>query len=270
MTCASSASSETAQYDPIAELYDGYPGNYLEDIPFFVEEAGRAGSPVLEIGVGTGRLALCLAAAGVEVVGIDSSPAMLRVLRRRLAQFPHLKPQVRAVAADMRRFALREKFRLALVPFRTFLYLLTREDQRRALRAIRAHLEPGGRVVLAFFVPRRELISRGRTEPAEMARFAGPDGATISAWDWTELLADQRVVSHITYRWLDEQGSVIRELEHALTARYVRPEEMPPLFEECGFRVAARYGDFGRGPLTADSREQIWVAERIEKVENEA
>ncbi|MDH4179824.1 MAG: hypothetical protein OEV33_04885, partial [Armatimonadota bacterium] len=71
MTCASCASSSgceraAAQYDAIAELYDGYPGNYLEDILFFVEEAKRAGSPVLEVGVGTGRLALCLAAVGLD------------------------------------------------------------------------------------------------------------------------------------------------------------------------------------------------------------
>ncbi len=103
-----------------------------------------------------------------------------------------------------------------------------------------------------------------------MTRFIAADGSVVTAWDWTEFGPDQRVVSHITYRWLDEREKPVKEMEHVLTARYVRPEEMPPLLEECGFRVAASYGDFARGPLTADSREQIWIAERIEEVENPA
>lgn len=273
MICASCASSRVAQgaaaqYDAIAELYDGYPGNYLDDILFFVEEAKSAGSPVLEIGIGTGRLALCLAAAGIEVVGIDASPGMLGVLSRKLGRFPHLADRVRAVAADMRRFALAARFPLALVPFRTFLYMLTRGDQRSALRAIRRHLLPGGRVIMAFFVPPPALIAQGRTERMEMTRFPAPDGGgEVVAYDWTEFGPSQRLVSHITYEWSPQRGLPIRQMEHMLTVRYLFPEEVPPLLEECGYRVTSAYGDFDRGPLTADSHEQIWIAERVEKRE---
>jgi SAM-dependent methyltransferase len=256
------------QYDAIAEIYDGYPGNYLDDILFFVEEAKRAGSPVLEIGIGTGRLALCLAAAGIEVVGIDDSPEILGVLRRKLSEFPHLAGRVQAVAADMRRLALTERFPLALVPFRTFLYMLTRADQRAALRAIRRHLLPGGRVIMAFFVPPPALLAQGRTERMEMTRFPAPDGGgEVVAYDWTEFGPHQRLVSHITYEWRDHRGLPIRQMEHTLTARYLFPHEAPPLLEECGYRVISAYGDFDRGPLTADSHEQIWIAERVEKRE---
>jgi SAM-dependent methyltransferase len=266
-SCTSSSSAEAPQYDAIAELYDGYPGNYLEDILFFVEEARQAGSPVLEIGVGTGRLALCLAAAGLDVVGIDASPAMLRVLARKRAAYPHLAGRVEAAAADMRRFALRQRFKLAIVPFRTFLYLLTRADQRRALRAIRRHLVPGGRLVMAFFVPPPALIAQGRTERAEMTRFPAPDGGgEVLAYDWTEFGSRQRVISHITYEWRNGSGHPTGSLEHTLVARYLYPEEAAPLLESCGYRVVTCYGDFSRGPLTSESREQIWVAERMERM----
>jgi len=271
MTCGSSLGSSlrsevAGQYEGIAELYDGYPGNYLEDIVFFTEEAEASGGAVLEIGVGTGRLALCLAAAGIEVVGIDSSPAMLRRLAGRKAEFPGLRGKVWAVAADMRAFALRRRFALAMVPFRTFLYLLTRADQRAALRAIHRHLRPEGRLVMSFFVPPAELLARGRTERQEAARFAAPGAeGEVVAYDWTEFdRRRRRVISHITYEWRSGRGPE-RRLARTLVARYIFPEEVPPLLESCGYRVAAAYGGFDRRPLTCESREQIWVAEPVGK-----
>jgi SAM-dependent methyltransferase len=281
MTSASSASSNkrgcfgsllpkplppgaAAQYDPIAELYDGYPGNYLEDILFFTEEAKRAGSPVLEIGVGTGRLAFCLAAVGLDVVGIDSSPAMLRVLARKQRQVGPLPGRIHTAAADMRAFALRRRFPIAIIPFRTFLYLLTRRDQRRALRTLRRHLLPGALLAMSFFVPPRALLQRGRTEPREVTRFPAPDGpGEVVVSDWTEFLSRRRVVSHISYQWRSGDGAPLRRLDHTLTARYLFPKEIPPLLESCGYRVLNCYGAFDRSPLADNSREQIWLAQPI-------
>jgi SAM-dependent methyltransferase len=283
MTCGSCDSSSpparAAQYDAIAELYDGYPGNYLEDIVFFAEEATRAGSPVLEIGVGSGRLAFCLAAVGLDVVGIDSSVEMLRALERKRAQAGELRGRVDVLAGDMRRFSLRPRcfgsstaeaspgFPLAIIAFRTFLYLLTKADQRRALRCVRRHLSPGGLLAMSFFVPPRELLARGRTEAAKMTRFPAPDGSgEVIATDWAEFLpARQRVISHITYEWRDGADRPIRQVAHDLVARYVFPEEVPPLLESCGLEVVEAYGGFDRRPLTETSREQIWLATPIAK-----
>jgi SAM-dependent methyltransferase len=277
MTSASSASSNggpdaASQYDAIADLYDGYPGSYLEDILFFVEEAKRSGSPVLELGVGTGRLAFCLAAVGLDVVGIDSSQAMLRALERRRSQVRAVPGQVRVLAADMRAFAVRKRFRTAIIAFRTFLYLLTPGDQRRALLAVRRHLASRGRLMMSFFVPREEMISRGRTRPREVARFPAPDGTgAVAVSDWTEFRPDtQRVVSHITYEWRNGADRVTRQQQHALVARYVFPNEVPPLLESCGYRVVAAYGGFDRQPLDGDSREQIWLAQPTRKREKKA
>jgi predicted RNA methylase len=114
-----------AQYDAIAELYDGYPGNYTEDLVFYAGEALAGGSPVLEIGAGTGRLTLGLAALGLEVVALDNSAAALQVLERKRAQAGGDRGQVSTVVADMREFDLGRTFTRVLVPFRTFLYLLT-------------------------------------------------------------------------------------------------------------------------------------------------
>jgi SAM-dependent methyltransferase len=253
-----------APYDPIAELYDGYPGNYAEDIVFFAQEAVAAGGPVLELGAGTGRLSLCLAAVGSEVVGLDLSVEALRVLRRRQAQEEPLRGQVWPIAADMRQFALRQQFPLAIVPFRTFLYLLTREDQERALRAIRAHLTPGGKLILAFFVPPPQIVSLKRTPTIEAARFPAPEGeGEVVARSWTEFEPDQRFVSHLIYEWRNGRDRVTRTLTHALAARYIFPEEMPPLLERCGYVATEAYGGFQHQPLDAASTEQIWTAEAV-------
>ncbi len=273
MTCvscdSSSRPSEAAQYDLIAELYDGYPGNYLDDIVFFAEEAARAGSSVLELGVGTGRLAFCLASLGLEVVGLDSSIAMLRVLQRKRAQAGALPGRVQVIAGDMRRFALQTKtdFKLVIVAFRTFLYLLTKTEQQQALRCIRRHLAPEGLLAMSFFVPPAELLAKGRTEPAEMTRFRAPEGrGEIVATDWAEFLpAKQRVISHITYEWRDRDDHTFKQINHNLVARYIFPEEVPPLLTSSGFEVVAAYGGFDRRPLTPTSREQIWLARPIKK-----
>ncbi len=220
----------------------------------------RAGSPVLEIGAGTGRLSLCLAAAGVEVVCLDRSVPMLRVLARKRRRMADFRPRLVLVAADMRRFGLRRQFPLVIVPFRTFLYLLTEEDQRQALGAIREHLAPGGKLIMSFFVPPPELLAAGRTPELIAARFPAPDGrGQVVARDWTEWDETRRlVISHITYEW---RGKTRR---HDLTARYIFPEEMPPLLARCGYEVAAVYGGFDRSPLTEQSREQIWIGESRE------
>jgi SAM-dependent methyltransferase len=277
-TCASCANSSrtpdrphpaapkddaAAQYDAIAELYDGYPGNYLEDVLFYAEEAKRAGSPILEIGVGTGRLAFCLASVGLDVVGIDSSPAMLRLLETKRKTVGGQPGRVKALAADMRSFSLGRRFPLAICAFRTFLYLLTRADQRRALRAIRRHLAPGGRLVMSFFVPPEQLLAQGGAGPGEMARFPAPDGAgEVVAYDRAVVVpARQRLTSHITYEWRDVADRPLHRFEHSMVMRYLFPREVPPLLESCGYRVLHAYGGFDRRPLGAHSHEQIWVAE---------
>jgi len=258
------------QYDFIADLYDGYPGNYLEDIVFFVEEAKRIGGPVLEVGVGTGRLAFCLASVGLDVVGIDSSAEMLRVMKRKEKAVGSTQGRVQVLAADMRQFSLWRRFRMAIVAFRTFLYLLTRADQLRMLRTLRPHLEPDGLLAMSFFVPPKALLERKRTEPCEMTRFSAPDGdGEIVAIDWTEFVPESsRLISHIAYEWRDESARTVRRLERTLEARYVFPKEMPSLLQEAGYEVVHAYGGFDRSPLGEHAREQIWFAKPMKEIAN--
>src|SRR5919201_6298914 len=127
-------------YDSIAELYDPWSASVVEDVGFYLEEARRSGGTVVELGVGTGRIAVPIAADGIPVIGVDSSRGMLDVCARRAA--------LAGVELDLRLGDLRdppvdERVPLVICPFRSYLHLHADEDRRRALAAARALLVPG-------------------------------------------------------------------------------------------------------------------------------
>jgi ubiquinone/menaquinone biosynthesis C-methylase UbiE len=120
------------------------------DAAFYRALAQEIGGPVLELGCGTGRVLLPIAALGIPCVGLDASPAMLAVLR---AKNP--PPNVELVEARMEAFDLgARKFPLVTCPFRAFQHLLTVDAQLAALANVRRHLAPGGAFALDVFDPK--------------------------------------------------------------------------------------------------------------------
>jgi SAM-dependent methyltransferase len=143
-------------YDKIAHLYDPWSASVVEDIEFYVEEARRSRGPVVELAVGTGRIAVPIAASGIEVVGVDSSAGMLAVARDAAA--------AAGVEVDLRLGDLRDPpvegtFPLVIIAFRSLLHMETEGDRRAALRAVHRLLEPGGRLVFDVFAPAPDDIS---------------------------------------------------------------------------------------------------------------
>jgi len=143
-------------YDQIARLYDPWSRSVVEDVEFYVDEAVRSGGPVLELGVGTARIAVPVAAAGVEVVGIDLSQGMLEVARERAAL---AGVEIDLRPGDMREPPVEGTFPLVLIPFRSLLHMETDPDRRAALRAVARLLAPGGRFVFDVFTPAADDIA---------------------------------------------------------------------------------------------------------------
>jgi len=131
------------------------------DIDYYVRLARESKGPVLEYGVGNGRIALHVARAGIELYGVDLSRPMLDDFEARLKLEPkQVRARVSLAQGDMREYALGRRVPLVYAPFNCFLHLYTRPDVESFLARVRAHLAPGGRFVFDFSVPHGEDLSR--------------------------------------------------------------------------------------------------------------
>ena len=255
---------DESPYDRWADIYDTVYSHVTDDISFYVEEARRAGGPVLELGCGTGRVAIPVARSGVEIVGLDSSPAMLDRARSK-AKGLGLEDTLTFVQADMRDFrpdGPDRKFALVIVPFRGLLSLLTVEDQMRTLERIKLHLAPGGRLVFNIFVPDLEMLSQEADVLYHSRDVTDPEtGTSFVVWNQSRFdHHNQLVDTRVVLDELDDTGAVAGRLYRDYQLRYVHRWEMHHLLGICGYEVVDLYGDFDRTPFDETSEEMVWVA----------
>ena len=251
----------------VAELYDHTPIYAArQDIPFYVDCACQANSPVLELGCGTGRILIPTAAAGCDIVGLDASANMLAVCRTKLKRQPTaVQKRVRLVEGSMTDFMLEESFALVTAPFRVFQHLLRVEDQLECLRAVHRHLAPGGRFVFDVFHPNPRYLHDPEylEEREEFGEVALPDGRSfrrtwrIGAYRRAEQINEIEFIYYLTHADATKERIV-----EPFPLRYFFRFELEHLLARAGFRVAALYGDLDRSPLRDDSPEMIFVAEK--------
>jgi SAM-dependent methyltransferase len=229
-------------YDAIAELYDPWSRSVREDIDFYVAEARKAGGPVLELGVGTGRIAVPTALAGVRVIGVDSSERMLRVCRRR-ADEAGVADRLDVRLGDLRRPPVDERVALVTAPFRSLLHLESNDDRRSALRSVHGALPPGGRFVFDVFAPSAEDVAE--TQGCWLEREPG-------IWERADWDLERRVLT------LSVRG---RAGATAMRLAWLAPPEWRALLADAGFEVVACYGWFDMSPY-AGGEDTVWVARR--------
>ncbi|MFN8475113.1 MAG: class I SAM-dependent methyltransferase [Anaerolineae bacterium] len=254
------------EYDLYATLYDFEYDDVLDDIPFFRDLAVRSGGPALELACGTGRVLIPVAEAGVEVVGLDISLPMLAVAQEKVSLLaPEVQQRITLGEGDMRDFDLGAgRFALVYIPFRSFLHLLTVEDQLQALAVIRRSMRPEGRLALAFFNPRLDYIaprltSRGATTFLEDT-YDLLNGERLLQWACTRYDAYTQVSrTERMYDRVGADGRLIERTYRQITVRWMYRYEAEHLFIRAGFEVEALYGDFAGSPFTATSEEQVWV-----------
>lgn len=231
-----------SDYDAIARLYDPWSTAVIEDIAFYVDEAVASGGPVVELGVGTGRIAIPTAMAGIDVIGVDSSQGMLDVCAER-GREAGVEALLDLRLGDFRRPPVDERVPLVTCPFRAFLHLSSDEDRLVALAAVRRLLLPAGRFVFDVFAPSQEDIeeTNGRWLEREPGIFERAD------WD----LEEQSLT--LSVRGEDDEST--------MKLWWLEPARWHAFLAEAGFAVEACYGWFDRRPFV-DSEDTVWIARR--------
>jgi len=215
-------------YDEIARFYDPWSRSVTEDVGFYVDQALASGGPVVELAVGTGRIAVPIAKAGVSLIGVDSSPGMLAVARE-AAEAAEVGDLLDLRVGDLREPPVSERVPLVICPFRSLLHMETEEEKLRALRAARSLLEAGGRYVFDVFAPSQDDIQETHDrwlerEPGIFERAvwdegsrtlslsvrSGDSGATVglhwlSASEWLRLLDAAGFELEALYGWFDSR-----------------------------------------------------------------
>lgn len=230
-----------SNYDAFAADYDAWAADMTEDVAWYVELAREAREPVVELAVGSGRVAVPVAReTGGRVIGIDRSPAMLAVARERAAGLP-----VELRQADIRDFELDEPVELVYCPFRSLMHLATWQDKRRVFERVAASLVPGGRFAWNTFVFSPFFAAANHDRRSERG-----DGL----WETPHHApADNRI---------DLRRGSGDATVGTLSLWWVTRSEWEGLIDVAGLEVEALYGGFDREPFDDDSREFVYVARK--------
>jgi len=235
------------------------------DVAFYDACGRRFGDPVLELAVGTGRVAWQLADAGLRVVGIDLSAAMLEQATGNGAARPAaVRERVTLHQADMASFALAETFPLAIIPYSAFQHLLTPERQRSALACVHRHLVPGGHLVVDVFDPLLEHCIPDAASPIPDREAVDPASGHLFRRRTIARRCDplhQTIAETFRLEIVGGSGEVIAETETSFAVRWACRQEMAYLFELSGFDVVEQYSDFEGAP-PAYGKRQIWIVRR--------
>lgn len=212
-------------YDRIARFYDPWSRSVTEDVSFYVEQALASGGPVVELAVGTGRIAVPIAEAGIAVIGVDASPEMLAIARE-AAEAAGVGVLVDLRVGDLRKPPVHERVPLAICPFRSLLHMETEREKLRALTAARDLLELNGRFVFDVFAPSREDIAETHDRWLERE----PGIFERAVWD-----EGSRTLS-LSVRSADSEAT--------FGLHWLSAPEWLHLLDEAGFEVVQLYGWF--------------------------
>jgi SAM-dependent methyltransferase len=230
-----------SDYDVFAADYDEWSAHMTEDIGWYLELAREAREPIVELAVGSGRVAIPIARdTGKRVVGVDRSPAMLEIARERSEGLP-----LELHEGDIRDFELDEPVDLVIYPFRSVFHLPTWADKRRVFERAAAVLRPRGRFAWNIFAFSPFIAASLHDRRVEH------DGGL---WEVTHYVpADNRL--ELTRGRGDEVIGVLR-------GWWMTKAECEGLIDVAGLEVEALYGGFHREPYDDESEEMVWVARK--------
>jgi SAM-dependent methyltransferase len=224
----------------------------VADVIHYVDLASSARGPVLEYGIGNGRIAIPMARAGIRVVGVDHSRPMLRDLARRLREErAEVRARIEARFGDMRKIALGRRFELVLAPFNVLLHLYTRPDVERFLAHVKKHLAPRGRFVMDLSMPMPEDLARDPSVAHGAPPFRHPSAGVVryrERFDYDRVRQILFVTMELTPKDSPKDAFVV-----PLAHRQFFPQEWEALLHYNGFAIERIDGDFSGGKFDGAS-----------------
>jgi SAM-dependent methyltransferase len=249
--------------DFVARFYDAVYAQVRDgvDNDYYLEAMTSADGPVLEIGVGTGRLFARALRRGADVRGIDLSATMVERCREKLPA----AAKERVWVDDAVHLRTERRFALVVAPFRVLSHVHAPDDQIRLLAAVREALRPGGVFIFDLYVPSLKLLLEGLPETCDfdgehvpgrrLRRFVSSAPAD---------LARQTNRVRMSFVWDEADGEHRGDWEFDM--RFFFRFEIEHLVTRSGLELTALHGDFTGGPLVADSREYVVVCRRRDEV----
>jgi len=226
-----------SSYDAFAPIYDTWAAHMTEDVPFYVELAREADGPVVELAVGSGRVAIPVAQAiGRPMLGIDSSPAMLAVARKRAAE---AGVELELREQDMRDFTVDEPAALIYCPFRALLHLPTWADKRAVFERVSAALRPDGRFSWNAFAFHHAVAAQ-------------LDGQH----------QDEPLPHSVRYAIVENRIDIELDAGGSTSLWWATKNEWLGLIDVSGLELEAVYGDFEKNPLNDDTGEYVWITRK--------
>ena len=234
--------------------YDRRYSTMTEDIPFWIRRAKEYGDPILELAIGTGRVAIPLAREGFNVTGVDISDSMMSLGKDKAVQEG---VEIEWVKKDIRDFHLGKKFKLAIFPLNTICHFLRSDELKAFLSCVREHLLPEGRFIVDTFVPNPERLARDPKERFYNSEYEDPKGKGIikvyESNEYDPALQINRVKFY--YQLPGEPEEIVENLP----MRMFFPQELDALLECNGFDIEAKYGDYDDASFGSRSPKQMVV-----------
>ena len=248
------------------DLYDWLYEGFEEDVEMYIHLAGEC-IEVLECGVGSGRIAIPMAKKGITVYGIDNSEIMLKALNAKIENLPNnVQAKIKPIFADMRNFQLSKKFNFIFIPFSTFNFLLTVDDQIKALENINNHLESDGTLVIELisFSLFPNWLNNEHSLLKSVHKIDSETGKITEMWKSFRFdSASQIVEQDRHYRFYDEEGRLEDEIIVLWKNSFMLLGEVRLLLEKVGFKINNVYGDCELGAYKHNSEFFVVVASKI-------
>ena len=235
------------------QLYDSIHANYKWDYALIENFAKKYGGPVLELASGTGRLAIPILKLRLDYTGLELNGIFLKEAKNKI------KGSADFILGDMRNFYLESSFNFIFIGFNSFLHNLSIKDAKSCLKCVLNHLSPKGKFLLSTFIPNTEFLYRDAKKLYPATDFFEFENSKCRILERNDYNSDSQI-NHLT--WYIEKDGKLGSVKYNYSMRMFYPHEMDLLFQESGFIIEDKFGDYDLSPFDQDSDMQIYLCRK--------